>query len=137
MECIFCNIINKDEHEGMIFRDEKIVSFLDIRPLSYGHTLVVPVEHFTDFREMPTDLMGEYFSQLQRIALAVERATKADGFNIICNTGKAATQSVFHLHYHIIPRYHNDDVFKRLNFKKYDNLITMNSYAEKIKKQLL
>ncbi|MBK7264965.1 MAG: HIT domain-containing protein [Ignavibacteriales bacterium] len=57
MDCIFCSIINKDEHEGMIFRDDKIVSFLDIRPLSYGHTLVVPVGHYTDFREMPTELM--------------------------------------------------------------------------------
>jgi histidine triad (HIT) family protein len=136
MDCIFCSIINKDEHEGMIFRDDKIVSFLDIRPLSFGHTLVVPVGHYTDFREMPTELMGDYFAQLQKIALAVERATEADGFNIICNTGIAASQSVFHLHYHIIPRYHHDEVFKRLNFKKYDHSITMQSYAEKIKKQL-
>lgn len=136
MDCIFCNIIKKDEHEGMIFRDDKIVSFLDIRPLSYGHTLVVPVSHYTDFREMPTELMGDYFAQLQKIALAVERATEAHGFNIICNTGIAASQSVFHLHYHIIPRYHEDEVFKRLNFKKYDHSITMHSYAEKIKKQL-
>lgn len=136
MDCIFCSIIKKDEHEGMIFRDDKIVAFLDIRPLSYGHTLVVPVGHYTDFREMPAELMGDYFAQLQKIALAVERATEADGFNIICNTGIAASQSVFHLHYHIIPRYHHDEVFKRLNFKKYDHSITMQSYAEKIKKQL-
>lgn len=136
MNCIFCDIIKNDNHEGLIYRDEKVVSFLDIRPLSYGHTLVVPVEHHKDFREMPVEMMGYYFEKVQKIALAVEKATGAHGFNIICNTGEAATQTVFHLHFHVIPRFHDDNIFKRLDFKKYDEVITMQSYAEKIKKHL-
>ncbi len=136
MNCIFCDIINNEDHEGMIYRDGKIVSFLDIRPLNYGHTLVVPVEHHKDFREMPADMMGDFFRSVQTIALAVEKATGADGFNIICNTGSAASQTVFHLHYHIIPRFHDDNVFKRLDFKRYDEKIKMKVYAEKIKKHL-
>ncbi|MBV6446044.1 MAG: Protein hit [Ignavibacteriaceae bacterium] len=136
MNCIFCDIIKNEDHDGMIYSDPEVVSFLDIRPLNLGHTLVVPVEHHTDFREMPPESMQHFFAKVQQIALAVEKATGADGFNIICNTGEAASQTIFHLHYHIIPRFRGDNVFRRLEFKQYNSETEMRSFAEKIKKHL-
>ncbi len=108
MDCIFCEIASKDAEAEVIFENENFVAFLDINPVNYGHTLVVPKKHFDNFLTIPTDDLSELTKITQYLAGAVKRALKADGFNIISNNGNSAGQSVFHFHYHIIPRYEND-----------------------------
>ena len=108
MDCIFCEIASKDAEAEVIFENENFVAFLDINPVNYGHTLVVPKKHYDNFLTIPVEDLCELTRLTQYIAGAVKRALKADGFNIISNNGNSAGQSVFHFHYHIIPRYEND-----------------------------
>lgn len=134
MDCIFCDIINRKSEAEIIYEDENIISFLDIRPVNYGHTLVVPKKHFDNFLSIAKSELNYLINGLQLISRAVEKSIKADGFNIVVNNGKAAGQTVFHFHFHIIPRITNDFSF-RPNFKKYSNG-SMKEFADKIRVEL-
>lgn len=107
-DCIFCKILKGDIPSYKIYEDEKTFAFLDISCDSFGHTLVIPKKHFTN----ALDCDGEYF---QSVMAAVQKISRHfvedcgfDGVNIINASGKAAQQSVFHLHIHIIPRKNGD-----------------------------
>ncbi len=131
MNCIFCKIINKEAGAEIIYENENLISFLDIRPLNYGHTLVIPKQHYENFLDVPAELLSELTSVTQLISSAIKASLNPDGFNIIANNGVAAGQSVFHFHFHIIPRYLDDGMKPALNLKKYSNG-SMLEYAEKI-----
>jgi histidine triad (HIT) family protein len=103
--CIFCRIAQKQVPASLVYEDEKVVAFLDIRPLNEGHTLVIPKEHYENIFDVPQELIAYLHGITKRVALAVEKATKADGISIIQQNGKAASQEIFHLHVHVIPRY--------------------------------
>lgn len=107
-DCIFCKIIKKQIPTDFIYENDKIVAFLDIMPVNPGHTLVVPKEHHTDLLDTPDETLNDMITRTKKIATAVIKAVKADGFNIGINTKKAAGQAVFHTHLHIIPRFTND-----------------------------
>jgi histidine triad (HIT) family protein len=110
MDCIFCDIIHNRAEAEILYQDEQIISFLDINPLNYGHALVVPRDHKSDFLELPPVLSARLMEVLQLVSESVTKALQPDGFNIIANNGKAAGQVIFHCHFHIIPRFINDDV---------------------------
>ena len=134
MDCIFCDIIKGKSEAEIIYEDENIISFLDIRPLNYGHTLVVPKKHYDNFLSLTPAELDYLTKGLQVISAAVEKSIKADGFNIVVNNGKAAGQTVFHFHFHIIPRFTNDFTF-RPSFKKYSDG-SMKEFADKIRIEL-
>lgn len=132
MNCIFCDIIEKKSPAEILFENEKVISFLDINPMNYGHALVIPKVHCKDFLEVPSEYYSELLSVMNLIGNKIIKSLTPDGFNIVANNGLAAGQSVFHFHFHIIPRY-NDDPFKfKLKLKKYDGE-EMKNYAEKIR----
>ncbi len=134
MDCIFCDIASKLSEAEIIFENEKVIAFLDINPVNYGHTLVIPKKHFDNFLTIPNDELAELTKLTQYIAGSVKRALKADGFNIISNNGLSAGQSVFHFHYHIIPRYENDFLMRPRTIEYKENEITL--YSEKIKESI-
>jgi histidine triad (HIT) family protein len=103
--CIFCRIAQKPVPASLVYEDEKAVAFLDIRPLNEGHTLVIPKEHYENLFDIPQELIAYLHGITKRVALAVKKATEADGISIIQQNGKAATQEIMHLHIHVIPRY--------------------------------
>jgi len=103
--CIFCRIAQKQVPASFVYEDEKAIAFLDIKPLNEGHTLVIPKSHYESIFEIPVDLISQLHGVTKRIALAVKKATNADGISISQQNGKAAGQEIFHLHVHIIPRY--------------------------------
>jgi histidine triad (HIT) family protein len=103
-----------------IYEDDVVLSFLDIGPISDGHTLVIPKKHFEKLHDCPSELLGEVASRVGKIAKAVAGAMKADGYNVLCNNGRAAGQLVEHLHFHIIPRNSGDGVFDRWPAYKYE-----------------
>jgi len=103
--CIFCRIAQKQIPSSLVYEDEKVMAFLDIRPLNEGHTLVIPKEHYENIFDIPQQLIAYLHGITKRVALAVEKATQADGISIIQQNGKAAGQDIFHLHVHVIPRY--------------------------------
>jgi len=132
MDCVFCNIIAGKEPAEIIYEDENVISFLDIRPINFGHALVIPKEHYENFLAVPADEMNAVSNITQKIAEGVNKGLSCDGFNIIANNGKAAGQTVFHFHFHIIPRYNTDRFNYRPKLKSYDNG-SMKEFAEKIR----
>jgi histidine triad (HIT) family protein len=108
MDCIFCEIASKTSEAEIVFENDNCIAFLDINPVNYGHTLVIPKTHYDNFLTMPAKELEELTKITQYLSGAIKRALKADGFNVISNNGSTAGQSVFHFHYHIIPRFEND-----------------------------
>jgi len=102
-----------------VYEDEVVLGFLDVGPLSDGHTLLIPKEHFAKLEDSPAELIGKVASRLGKIAAAAVKATGADGYNVLCNNGRAAGQLVEHLHFHIVPRKSGDGVFDRWPAFKY------------------
>ena len=103
--CVFCRIARKQALASFVYEDENVMAFLDIRPLNEGHTLVIPKEHYETIYEIPEEQIAYLHRIVKRTALAVKKATKADGISIFQQNGKAAGQEIFHLHVHVVPRY--------------------------------
>jgi len=118
-DCIFCKMIAGQIPVTKIYEDEVVLAFLDIGPISDGHTLVIPRQHFERLHDCPGQLLGQVASRLGKIAKAVAFGMNSDGYNILCNNGRAAGQLVEHLHFHIIPRNSGDGVFDRWPAYKY------------------
>ncbi len=109
--CVFCRMVAGEIPVTKVFEDEAVFAFLDIGPISDGHTLVIPRQHCTRIHECAPDVLADVASRLGKIAGAVMTAMKADGYNVLSNNGSAAGQVVDHLHFHIIPRKTGDGVF--------------------------
>ena len=118
-DCIFCKIIAGQIPCNKIYEDESVFAFLDIGPVSDGHVLVVPKEHFEKIDQCSGQVIAAMSSCVGKIARAVVSAMDADGYNLLCNNGRAAGQLVDHVHFHIIPRNSGDEVFNRWNSYKY------------------
>jgi len=118
-DCIFCKMVAGQIPVTKIYEDEVVLAFLDIGPLSDGHTLVIPKQHFEKLHECPAEVLGPVASRLGKIAKAVAGAMDSEGYNVLCNNGRAAGQLVEHLHFHIIPRNTGDGVFDRWPAYKY------------------
>jgi histidine triad (HIT) family protein len=108
MDCIFCKIINKEIPSDIIYEDENTLAILDLRPVNRGHALVMPKKHTADFLSTDDDTLIKTTLAAKKVAEAVGKATTAAGLNISTNNGAAAGQVIFHLHYHIIPRFQSD-----------------------------
>lgn len=104
-DCIFCNIIERHAPADIVYEDQHSIAFLDIYPLNPGHTLVVSKKHYAVLDEMPPEEVGLLFSTVAKVMKGVKVAVAADGINIGQSNGKAASQDVFHVHVHIIPRF--------------------------------
>ncbi len=134
MDCIFCDIIEGRSEAEILYQNENIISFLDIRPVNYGHTLVITKKHYDNFQSVPIEELAHLMKGLQFITSGIVKSVNSDGFNLIVNSGKAAGQTIFHFHFHIIPRYLNDFKFKP-DFKRYSNG-AMKEFADKIRNEL-
>lgn len=135
MECIFCDIVHRKEHAEILFENELALAFLDVRPVNYGHTLVIPKKHFNNFLELPPDYLHELCNTTQLLSSAIKDGLKSDGFNVIINNGAAAGQTVYHFHFHIIPRFSNDFNY-RPRFKIYADG-SMKDFANQIRNAVI
>jgi histidine triad (HIT) family protein len=118
-----------------IYEDEVVLAFLDIGPLSDGHTLVISKRHYAQVHECDPAVLADVVMRLGRIAGAVMKAMGADGYNVLCNNGRAAGQLVDHMHFHIIPRRTGDRVFTEWRSYEYEEG-RMAGVAEKIRENL-
>ena len=107
-KCLFCSIVGGDIPCFSVYRDDTVCAFLDIHPLTHGHCLLIPTEHYGSLDQCPQSVLAVLVGKLGPIARAVVDAVNADGYNILNNTGPAAGQVIDHLHFHIIPRRSND-----------------------------
>src|SRR5690349_2476026 len=132
-ECIFCRIIQGGENAEILYRTERVVAILDINPIHFGHVLIIPRTHATTFLEVPESELPELIHTVQVVSRAVVASLNPPGFNIFSNNGKAAGQSVFHFHFHVTPRYEDDNIQFVLKLKKYP-VNEMKEYADRIRK---
>jgi len=105
-DCLFCRIVSGEVQATMVYVDKNTVAFLDHRPLFHGHTLLVPREHVETLTDLSPALVEPLFTAAQSIARAVELAMKAEGTFVAMNN--RVSQSVPHLHVHIVPRRRKD-----------------------------
>lgn len=106
--CIFCKIISGKIPSYKVYEDDIVFVFMDIGPIVAGHTLVVPKDHYPSLLEAPADVAGAIGERLPKLAKAVLAATGAPACHVLTNSGVEASQSVPHLHYHILPRKDGD-----------------------------
>lgn len=108
-DCVFCAIVDGTAPARIVYRDEHVLGFLDIRPITAGHTLLIPREHSTGLADLPANSGAALFAASQRIGAAMKSSSlAADGVNLVMNDGRAAFQTVFHTHLHVVPRQHGD-----------------------------
>ena len=106
--CIFCRIVKGELPCTRVYEDADVLAFLDINPVSAGHTLVIPKGHYETLLDLPEELAAKMLPALARIGGAAMAGVKADGFNCLQNNFAASGQIVFHSHWHIIPRFDGD-----------------------------
>lgn len=107
-DCLFCGIVEGTIPSQTIDSDERTVSFMDINPATPGHALVVPRAHSADLMEIDPEDLAAASVAAQRLARRMEDVLEPDGFNLINACRPAAWQTVFHYHWHVIPRYEGD-----------------------------
>lgn len=107
-ETIFSKIISGEIPSFKIYENDYVYAFLDISQVSKGHTLLVPKKPSENIFETDEETMKHIGVALPKVANAIKKAFHPDGLNIIQNNGEYADQSVFHIHFHLIPRYEND-----------------------------
>ena len=119
--CIFCKIIAGEVPCSKVYEDESVIAFLDINPVSEGHTLVLPKGHFCKVDECPDDILSAVTLAVRKICKAVVVGVKADAYNVLCNNGRASGQLVDHVHFHVVPRVSGDCILKGWPAGKYEN----------------
>jgi histidine triad (HIT) family protein len=101
-DCAFCAIVADEEHGTVVFEDGNSIAFLDHRPLFPGHSLLVPREHYETLANLPAKLVGPFFTNAQLLSRAIPEAMEKPGSFVAMNN--VVSQSVPHLHVHIVPR---------------------------------
>lgn len=107
-DCIFCKIISGEIPGQIIDQDERTVAFMDISPATRGHALVVPRRHARNLLEIDPEELHATILAAQRLAAKMPERLGAAGVNLLNSCGRAAWQTVFHFHIHVIPRYEGD-----------------------------
>jgi len=131
--CVFCRIVRGEVPASVVYEDEGVLAFLDIRPANEGHTLVIPKRHYAHIWELPDDEVARIFIAAKKIAEALREALGAAGIRIVQLNGRAAGQEIFHLHIHVIPYYAEG---KRPLGRKAATRTELDRLAERIGKRL-
>jgi histidine triad (HIT) family protein len=134
-DCRFCQIVAGDESAHVVLEDDTAIGFLDNRPLFHGHTLLVPRDHHETLADLPAKLLGPLFANAQRLSVAVPAAMDKPGSFVALNN--VVSQSVPHLHVHVVPRVRKDGL--RGFFwprTKYESEAQMREVAELVRKTL-
>jgi histidine triad (HIT) family protein len=108
MNCLFCKIISGEISTYKVYEDEDVLAFLDIEPLTKGHTVIVPKAHVENLLDLDDEKVKKLFLVVKKIAQNLKDKLSLEGMNIGINMGEVAGQAMNHLHIHILPRYEGD-----------------------------
>jgi len=106
--CVFCAVVAGAEHHS-VYRDDAVVAFLDHAPVIPGHTLVVPTTHYDTIDDLPDEALAPLFTVVRNVSIAMQKVLGAEGSMTLANT--KISQSVPHLHVHVVPRRKGDHFF--------------------------
>lgn len=109
-DCEFCEIVASEEPARIVLRFMEVVAFFPLEPATLGHTLLIPTTHVPDIWALDESVASSLAVATLSVAHAVRAAMSPDGLNIIQSNGEAATQTVPHLHVHVVPRWSSDDM---------------------------
>lgn len=132
---IFAKILSGDIPSAKVFEDARVLAFMDAFPQSKGHTLVVPKVKACNLFDITSENLQNLIHHTQRVARAVRDSLNPDGIRIVQYNGEAAGQTVFHLHFHIVPIWVGGD-FRNHNSGQMANLADLNDTAARIKAKL-
>ncbi|MFF3096532.1 HIT family protein [Streptomyces cyaneofuscatus] len=108
--CVFCAIVTGTESADRVYETEEALAFLPLAPATPGHTLIVPKAHVTDLWHVDMATLAPVMEATLKVSAALRRAFDPDGLNLINSAGAAATQTVFHIHFHLVPRWDGDGI---------------------------
>ncbi|MFX0046845.1 MAG: HIT family protein [Candidatus Hermodarchaeota archaeon] len=117
-KCIFCQIVEKKIPSQILFESDTNLAFLDIFPVSAGHTIVIPKNHYNNLEDIPVNRLTELFEVVKNVSTLIHKKLNIDGYNILQNNFRAAGQLINHFHVHIIPRIEKDGKFQLLTPKE-------------------
>lgn len=106
--CIFCQIAERKAPAKIIYENENVICFLPKKVEVYGHTLVVPKKHYADLYDIPVEILCDLVKVAQKLTLEYKKKIGATGMNLMHASGKDGQQSVFHFHFHLLPRFKDD-----------------------------
>lgn len=107
--CVFCAIVKGEAPASIVYRDDSVMAFMDIRPVNAGHVLVMPLKHEMSVLSLDDDTASHIFAIGRRVAAALKDAgVRLEGFNLFLANGTVAGQTVFHAHLHVLPRFTGD-----------------------------
>jgi len=109
-ECIFCRIIKGQILAHKLYENDNVFVFLDINPYTRGHTLVIPKKHYQDIFDIPDKELEILIKEVKKVAELQRDKLKVKDINIFQRNGLLAGQEVDHIHFHVVPRYENDEV---------------------------
>lgn len=107
-DCIFCKIVSREIPAEIVYEDAHFIGIVDISPNNLGHSLLIPRVHTENVYTLFGESLNHLGEAIQKLSLAVKKATNADGINVHMNNESAAGQVIFHQHTHIIPRFKDD-----------------------------
>jgi len=134
-ECVFCKIVAGAIPCTKVFEDGLCLAFLDIGPISPGHTLLIPKAHYETIHQMPADEAAHLARHIPLLAAAVQKAVSAEGINVLQNNGACSGQEVLHVHVHLIPRWPQDGLGFRWPAKQADPEV-LKQQADAIRQRL-
>ncbi|MCS7183777.1 MAG: HIT family protein [Patescibacteria group bacterium] len=108
-KCLFCQIANKELKAFILLENENFLSFLDIKPHSPGHSLIIPKKHLVSFTDLSEELYQDLIRIIKEAIFKISKKLKTSDFTIGINEGKLAGRLIDHLHFHVIPRFPNDN----------------------------
>ncbi len=108
--CIFCKIVAGEIPSYKIYEDDKTLAFLDIQPVSYGHTLVISKAHYANLEAIDETDLSALISSVKKVGALLKEKLKISGYNVIENNDPVAGQEIPHIHFHIIPRQAGDNL---------------------------
>lgn len=110
MECVFCKIVNSELPSYKVYEDENSLAFLDISPVTPGHTLVISKKHYSNLEDIPENDLCELIKSVKKIGKSIKAGLGVSGYNMTENNDPIAGQIIPHIHFHIIPRRDGDNI---------------------------
>lgn len=136
MTSLFTKIVNREIEAEIVYEDDQVIAILDIFPANPGHTLIIPKHEVENFTKNTVEDLTRVMSVAQRVAQALMQLDNVEGINLISNVGEVAGQTIFHTHFHVIPRMKNDG---HINWKQgeYENDTAKKAMADTLRDKLL
>ena len=124
--CVFCAIVNKQIPSAIVLESETALALLDTSPIAPYHTLVIPKAHYADIIDVPLQVLHDVTELIHQVCQLYSQKLGIDSFQMFNNTGPHSSQTVLHLHFHILPRYEDDAI--KFSFRHMPELV--NNYPE-------